>query len=302
MTCEEADLEENIYSVLFSALKHPIRRSILSMVQEKPQRYTDLLNALEIEKGLLNYHLSQLEGLITKDESDRYVLTSFGEKTYQIVRNINEPVGEISGTVGILRLRVPRGIRYTLIILGVLLLANVYVLNLYNEKTSVVESVTDNQLNEINVNSVKINEILKTIANRSAISEANLKELMLLNENCVASSGILSITRGQDNGWAMLRRSLEEVTDLLKAIDNAAYGFKSFKPDIYLDAGQVAELNNIQKDYEGINDAISSNNYDQLYSQSSRLLGDIQKARDGFNHFAFNGSDYEWVNSFTIVQ
>ena len=294
---EEEDLEANIYSVLFSALKHPIRRNILSMIQKQPSRYTDLLNALEIEKGLLNYHLSQLEGLITKDESERYVLTSFGEKTYQIVRNINEPVEEISSNTGILKLRIPRGILYALIVLGVLLSVNVYILNVNNMKTSIIDSVSENQLNEIAINALKINDILKGISNKNAISEDDLKELILLNDNCVTSSEILSITRGHEERWNILRRSLEEATSFLEAIDNTAYGLKSSKPAINLDVEQVAEFNSLQKDYAGITELISSNRYEQIYSQSSMLLSDIQKTRDGFNHFAFNGSEYEWMNT-----
>ena len=64
--------EEDTYTEMFKALKHPIRRTILNMVEGSPSTYTEILNALKVETGLLNYHLESLRSLITKNEEGRY--------------------------------------------------------------------------------------------------------------------------------------------------------------------------------------------------------------------------------------
>lgn len=46
--------EEDTYTAIFSALKHPIRRKILRMLEMAPATYTEIMNALGIETGLLN--------------------------------------------------------------------------------------------------------------------------------------------------------------------------------------------------------------------------------------------------------
>ena len=58
--------EEDTYSKIFTAMKHPVRRKIIGILNETPATYTELLNRLEVETGFLNYHLSFLDGLITK--------------------------------------------------------------------------------------------------------------------------------------------------------------------------------------------------------------------------------------------
>jgi len=43
------DFEEDTYTAIFSALKHPIRRKILRMLEVEPATYTEMMNALGIE-------------------------------------------------------------------------------------------------------------------------------------------------------------------------------------------------------------------------------------------------------------
>ena len=40
------DFEEDTYTAIFSALKHPIRGKILRMLQVEPAIYTEMMNAL----------------------------------------------------------------------------------------------------------------------------------------------------------------------------------------------------------------------------------------------------------------
>ena len=47
-------------SAVFHALKHDLRREILSLLEGGPTSYTGLLRALGVESGLLAYHLRSM--------------------------------------------------------------------------------------------------------------------------------------------------------------------------------------------------------------------------------------------------
>ncbi|MGD0804335.1 MAG: hypothetical protein ABSA11_09710 [Candidatus Bathyarchaeia archaeon] len=84
--------EDDTYSTIFTALKHPLRRRILRRLQASPATYTDLLNELSIENGLLNYHLESVRELLTKREDGRYTLNEFGRAGVQLLKRVEEPI------------------------------------------------------------------------------------------------------------------------------------------------------------------------------------------------------------------
>jgi len=84
-------LEEDTYSVIFSALKHPARRKIIRMLSEGPLTYTELQNKLEVETGFLNYYLESLNGLIKKDENSRYRISGLGRSALGLMMQVEEP-------------------------------------------------------------------------------------------------------------------------------------------------------------------------------------------------------------------
>jgi len=85
------DFEEDTYTAIFSALRHPIRRKILRMLEEAPATCTEMMNALGVETGLLNYHLESLSALLAKNEEGRYRLSGFGEAALSLTRRVEEP-------------------------------------------------------------------------------------------------------------------------------------------------------------------------------------------------------------------
>jgi DNA-binding transcriptional ArsR family regulator len=86
------DLEDDTYSIIFNALKHPIRRKILRMLNQSPSPYTEILTTLSIENGLLNYHLDNMKELLTKDEEGRYKLSEFGRAAINLIEKVEEPI------------------------------------------------------------------------------------------------------------------------------------------------------------------------------------------------------------------
>lgn len=85
------ETEEDLYNEIFKALKHPVRRHILSLLQDEPQSYSSILRALNIDTGLLNYHLENLGSLIAKDGEGRYGVSEFGRAAIRLKDGIEAP-------------------------------------------------------------------------------------------------------------------------------------------------------------------------------------------------------------------
>lgn len=74
-----SDFEEEIYSTMFTSLKHSIRRKILRMLSKKPRNFSEILKNLGISSSHLTYHLENLGELVSKIDDGRYKLSAFGK-------------------------------------------------------------------------------------------------------------------------------------------------------------------------------------------------------------------------------
>ena len=83
--------EEDTYNIIFKAMQHPIRRRILRTLSDAPSTYTEIQRTLNIDNGLLNYHLDNMRDLLTKNEEEKYTLSEFGRATVNLVRGVEDP-------------------------------------------------------------------------------------------------------------------------------------------------------------------------------------------------------------------
>ena len=82
--------EDEIYSIMFSSLKHPVRRKILRMLGNKPMTFMEMVEELGVSTPHLTYHLENLGELISKMENGRYRLSSFGLATVNAMKGVEE--------------------------------------------------------------------------------------------------------------------------------------------------------------------------------------------------------------------
>lgn len=82
--------EEEIYSIMFKSLKHPVRRQILRMLNDKPLPFMEMVELLGVSSSHLTYHLESLGELVTKNETGEYCLSSFGKATVSAMRGVQE--------------------------------------------------------------------------------------------------------------------------------------------------------------------------------------------------------------------
>ena len=85
-----ASSEEEIYSIMFTSLKHPVRRKILRMLASKPMTFMEMVDELGVSTSHLTYHLESLGELIFKMENSRYKLSTFGLATVSAMKGVEE--------------------------------------------------------------------------------------------------------------------------------------------------------------------------------------------------------------------
>jgi DNA-binding transcriptional ArsR family regulator len=90
MVQDMSDSEEEIYSIMFSSLKHPARRKILRMLSDTPTSFSQMLEELGVSSSHLTYHLENLGELLSKTDDGKYKLSKFGEASVDTMRLVEE--------------------------------------------------------------------------------------------------------------------------------------------------------------------------------------------------------------------
>lgn len=83
-------MEDETYSLIFTSLKHPIRRRILRMLADNPLMFSEIQETLRIDSGHLNYHLVNLGELIYNIKNGHYCLSSFGRAAVKLMGGVEE--------------------------------------------------------------------------------------------------------------------------------------------------------------------------------------------------------------------
>lgn len=82
--------EEETYSVIFSSLKHPVRRKILRLLTDGSKTFTEILEQVNVDSSHLSYHLDNL-GELLKKENGKYSLSDFGLAATSLMSRVEEP-------------------------------------------------------------------------------------------------------------------------------------------------------------------------------------------------------------------
>jgi DNA-binding transcriptional ArsR family regulator len=94
-----AEFEEETYSTIFAALKHPLRRRILRTLAQNSQSFTDMQNAFEVNSAALTHHLDAMKDLLCKTEDGKYMLSAMGKGAMALMERVEEPPKPKSTTV-----------------------------------------------------------------------------------------------------------------------------------------------------------------------------------------------------------
>jgi hypothetical protein len=83
--------QDEIYSTMFTSLKHPVRRKILRMLADKPMTFMEMVEHLSVSSSHLTYHLESLGELVFKMDNGKYKLSTFGQATVSAMKDVEEP-------------------------------------------------------------------------------------------------------------------------------------------------------------------------------------------------------------------
>jgi hypothetical protein len=84
--------QKNAQDAIIQAISHSERREILRILQRQQEgtRYSSILGETQLTTSKLNYQLNEIQGLIEKNKEGLYNLTILGQKTINILDNINQ--------------------------------------------------------------------------------------------------------------------------------------------------------------------------------------------------------------------
>ena len=85
------EFEEETYSTVFTALKHPVRRRILRTLAQGSRTFTDLQSSFKVNSAVLTFHLDAMKDLICKTEDGKYSLSTMGEGAIALMERVEDP-------------------------------------------------------------------------------------------------------------------------------------------------------------------------------------------------------------------
>jgi len=85
-----SDVNEEVYTTMFNALRHGVRRNILRMLEGGELSFTAIAGRLDISSSHLTYHLDSLKELVSKSDNG-YRLSVFGVAAADMMRKVEEP-------------------------------------------------------------------------------------------------------------------------------------------------------------------------------------------------------------------
>jgi len=233
------EFEEDLYTEIFSALKHPIRRRILRSLESSRRTYTELLNDLGVDTGLLNYHLEHLGSLIRKNKDGRYTLSDFGVAALRLTTRIEDP-RERKDDFHFLGLRFPKT-PVILIVVALLLISNLFLWNSLSESERWYGYRFDYNIRRVN----QWYSVFASKLDRSLVDDIlNREELEGVHDNLagllLAVSGVTPLDRNHHEMWSRTCELLGYFDELVDDLRVASY-----EKEIVLDNGDCERLTRI---------------------------------------------------------
>jgi DNA-binding transcriptional ArsR family regulator len=173
-----ADAKEEIYSIMFSSLKHPARRKILRILSEKPLTFSEMLDLLGVSSSNLTYHLESLGELISQ-ENGIYKLSTFGSAAVGTMKIVEE-APEVQPKKRSMSLKWKTAL--AILLIGIVVLASVSVLslNMLNQTTSQRDSL-QSKYNQLLSWSATTNKAITFLQQVTEIDTSHYQATLLSN-------------------------------------------------------------------------------------------------------------------------
>ena len=170
------EINEEVYSTIFNALRHGVRRNILRMLNKQELSFTAIEETLSLSSSHLTYHLEALKELVTKTENG-YKLSVFGQAAVEMIEKVEDPPQE----------HAKRNLKYKQI--STILLAITII-------TSGLFGYSQIQLNEMRYNQTEQINQIKTLTEKLELYEYEKEQLQTRMETQFSQgvSGVIGWT------------------------------------------------------------------------------------------------------------
>jgi hypothetical protein len=283
-----ADYEEDTYSTIFYAMKHPMRRKIILTVGSHPSTYTEVLTSLGIETGHLNYHLEALSGLLIKRDDGKYTLSEYGLAAKGMLSRTELP----SPRKGAIIFR-NKHIWLSSILLVLIMVSGVSVYVTHVNQIREAELVRSTALDARSL-FYSSGDIIGGILASGKVSGAPLNKLYTDSVKLSACYGFLARIDAQNEArWMRVRGVAEALTDFAYLLDNKLTSYMILQMDVSNNSLRVTQkmyLEKLASDFEKL--SIIMNSSHSGISQASPLeldqsvkdvLSDIYLVKSSFN-------------------
>lgn len=180
--------EEETYSIIFTALRHPVRRRILRMLSSRSQNFSQMLGTLRMSSSHLTYHLDSLGDLVFKGEDGVYRLSVFGEAAVSMMYQVEEAPKTPRRLPS---LTVEWKALFAVLIIGLVILSGFYfvqhrTLSQMSAEYADIEAQAEQLENNYNQAKVEVEQLLNELDSpehfKSLVVQAKQKELKAYQE------------------------------------------------------------------------------------------------------------------------
>jgi DNA-binding transcriptional ArsR family regulator len=186
--------EDEIYSTMFSSLKHPARRKILRMLEDRQMTFSEMLDTLQVTSSNLTYHLESLGELLIKMDNGKYKLSTFGEATVTTMKRVEEAPNQKSKGLSLLSIQWKSV--FAVLVIVIILLGSITAIQ-YASLGKLAQDQDDLQ------NSI---DAMQTSLNQSALQNQQLQSN--ISQLTAANQQLLSWGTGTDKAIAFIRNVL----------------------------------------------------------------------------------------------
>jgi hypothetical protein len=256
--------------------------------------YTEILEYLKISTGILNYHLSNMEDILTKTSESEYYLTSFGEAALKLMDNV-EMTDEVTKYPFHRNIRI---IYISVFIIGALIIGGGYLLYINNIFSNREANLVNDKFiqNKVMISHI-INDINSSIVD-NRIGVLTPKEILGYTINISNNYEDMTYLINSDNEQLLtIKGSIDKLNEFTDGLNGQVVTGIVFSKNINYENTTKYEnfcLGKIENDLILLRDGdfivFSANNYSidgaklsEMVSVSRHLEEDVSSANSAFN-------------------
>ena len=169
--------ENDTYQTIYNALKHPLRRKILRILNNGKTSYTEIQTKLNIDNGLLNYHLDNMRDLLAKDDAGIYSLSESGQGAVTLITRVEDTDSHRDKVFGLTRSQTKSLLLLLIIVTGASLLGLGYLFTTRNSLDRTIAKASRGALSQLDHGLGSLSNAFLDVVNSGEITRDDLHSI-----------------------------------------------------------------------------------------------------------------------------